>query len=244
MIEIRYKFTGELTPEDIDNYGRVFETVFGGYDRARFEKKFLRDIYGDSLFLFAFEGEECVGTQVFWRNDVGGCRAYQSCDSAILPGQQGKGIFSSLVRKGVEVLGDVLIYGWPNCNSIHAFRKMGWIEKGTRKSRLYFRGRIGGVDAVDKDYAEWLFSAPTEHCFSKQGDFVLILKELKYHCFRILGKIPAADFDPAGKRRVKLPILFYHSEKGKIGTGNRLIVFKDLPAAKNICDYKLDVDLF
>ena len=245
MIDVIYKFSGELTPSDIDNYAAVFGSVFGNFDRARFEKKFLNDIYGESLFLFALEDGRCVGIQVFWRNDVNGETAYQSCDSAILASHQGKGIFSSLVKKGVEVLTeDVLIYGYPNSNSIHAFRKMGWTEKGIKKSRFFTRRRLGEVDTVDKDYAKWLFTEPHGHRFVKCGKWILIVSGRKYHVYRILGKIEESGFDADADRRVRFPVLFYHSEKGKYGVGNTLIVYRDLPSAGYIADYKLDVDLF
>ena len=245
MIEVKYKFSGELTPEDVDNYGKIFDSVFGDFDRNRFDKKFIRNIYGESLFLFACDGDECVGTQVFMRNDVAGEKAYQSCDSAILKTHQGKGIFSSLVRKGVEVItDDVLIYGFPNSNSIHAFRKMGWTEKGIKRSKLFTPGRDGEIEIIDKEYAEWLFEEPSDHRYIKRGKWIYILCKRKMNCYRILGKTDAASFTPEKEKRVHLPVLFYHSENGTHGVGNLLIVYKDLPTAALIPDYKLDVDLF
>lgn len=59
--------------------------------------------------------------------------AAQSCDSAVLPHHQGKGIFSRILRTAEEQLAAeslAFLYGFPNKNSYPGFKKLGWTHVG------------------------------------------------------------------------------------------------------------------
>ncbi len=242
---IKHVFARELSKEDYANYKTVFESVYGYYHEAFYIKKYKDNIYGDSLFLFAYDEDECVGIQVFWRNDLDGHLAYQSGDSAILKDHQGQGIFSLLVKEGVSILGNKpIIYGFPNNNSIHAFRKMGWHEIYHRKSKLFFKKDLSSIESIPDDYARWLLRKPSNHFIYSINGTGLIIICIGHHCYRILGKCNMTIFhELENVPSVKLPILFYHSNEGKYGIGNTLIVYKEYEKSNTIPEFKLDVNL-
>lgn len=56
-------------------------------------------------------------------------RSWQSCDTAVLPEERGKGYFSSCVSKlKTKITAGEYFWGFPNANSIKGFLTAGWIK--------------------------------------------------------------------------------------------------------------------
>ena len=240
------RFTNELRPADIENYFSVYTNVYGTNDflKQNFRKKYIENIYGPSLILFGFMNNKCVAIQAFLRNDLDGKLAYQSGDSATMDICRGKGVFTTLVKKGLELLPtDAIIYGFPNENSLPIFQKMGWTIGQNRKSGFLFgRNGLDSVEVMDVDYLKWLAKGTENLWYCQRGNHLLILKQKKRNVYQTLGKISKceiASIKDMAKKAV-LPILFVHKDTGKFGKGVTPIALE----AKNldlIKLYKLDV---
>lgn len=245
-IAIQWRFTNELTETDIQQFIIVYTNVYGEDVNLekKFEKKYLANIYGASLILFGFINDECVAIQSFLRNDLDGKKAYQSGDSATMKIARGKGIFSLLVKKGVELLSqDSVIYGFPNENSLPIFRKMGWTIGIRKKTGLFLKKQNGkALEEIDSDYAEWLSQGSKNLFYYPADEGVYLLKRKKFNVYQILGrlKISTLSADKMGLMRARIPILFCHKDNGKLGKGIVPIAWreKDLQLVRL---YKLDV---
>ena len=140
-MDIIYKFTSEINERDKNNWYSVLKgdsSLSKEWFYNLFSCKFEKNIYGDSLHLFAYDNEKCVGIQTFQRNDVDDIISFQSCDSVVDQGYKRRGIFSKMVSIGTDILPrEALIYGFPNNNSLPAFLKLGW-EVRYREKYVFF----------------------------------------------------------------------------------------------------------
>lgn len=134
----------EFRELDISDLGQLKKAVAlreGVFGHGNNEAELLHrvvDSHPNSKFLAAFDGNRMAGMNGFIAHPV--CRngetsiAYQSCDSATNPDYRGKGVFSSLINLGKELLkdqGGAFLFGYPNKNSGPIFtRKLGFYEEG------------------------------------------------------------------------------------------------------------------
>lgn len=129
-----------LDKSSIDAQVRVYHAAFNKQTpieatKAQWIKKHYENPIDNSLIFGAFEGEELVGLNAFLPSCymLNGKKVFllQSCESGVLPSQQGKGIWGKVVRYAVEYIERntkyVGIIGFPNYrNSYPGFMKMGW----------------------------------------------------------------------------------------------------------------------
>lgn len=244
------KYTGEMSKKEKEIYYSIFEEVFGTEVNIRsgFEKKYTRNIYGQSLVVFCYLNEKCVAIQSFLRNDLNGKLAYESGDSATLKEYRGKGIFTQLVKKGLEVLPkDAIVYGFPNNNSLPAFEKMGWHIGERKKTGLYLRSMRKQVEFIDQEYFKWIIANNSKLFYCKEGNKYLIVSRKCLNAYQIIGyidEIPKKDIlkNEVRLKRAKLPILFMHCLKGTYGVGMIPICTKEKDIDE-ILLHKLDVYL-
>ena len=185
MDEIRFecRWSRDLTPSFVDDFCYVLnETWKGHISPQKIKSRYVDNYFGESLLIVAYVDGVAAGTQAFWRNDINGRESYQSGDSAVLAMYQGRGIFKTMLKKGMAMLSqDALLYGWPNMNSKPAFLSTGWdvLRKG---KRLFFSSfgiiKHDNLSLIDYDYAKWYLKSRKNHIFSikhKKNCYLVIL---------------------------------------------------------------------
>lgn len=236
-IQIVTKYTGELTKKNRQDYFYIFQNVFGQDKKIerKFEKKYDENIYGESLIVFCYIEDKCIAIQSFLRNDLDGHIAFESGDSATLSEYRGKGIFSSLVKKGIEALPEeAIIYGFPNENSLPAFRKMGWHIGEVKKTRLMCAGAKNSIENIENEYLIWMISGEkaSSYYYTRRWGKYLILKKKKMNFYQIIGAtdMELSSLEVSAEISIKkatIPLMFIHSETGWLGKGMRPITYRD-----------------
>ena len=118
-IKIEVIWTNSISKDEIICYVNTQKNVFKNvYSVEKFQKKYLDNIYGDSLIILSYLDNKCVGAMAFWRNDIAGMKAYQPCEMAVLDDVRGYGIFSKMNNEGLKYIeDDTLLYNFPNDKS-------------------------------------------------------------------------------------------------------------------------------
>ncbi|MCM1106451.1 MAG: GNAT family N-acetyltransferase [Blautia sp.] len=241
-MDYKVKYTGELTEKDIQDYYTVAGAVFGGKKLERnFKKKYMDNIYGESIIIFCYCDGRCVAVQCFWRNDLPEGKAFQSGDSATLKEYRGRGIFSAMVKLGVDTIGDeYIVYGYPNENSIPAFARLGWAFGKRMKSGLLFPGYYDKVEKIEPNYLEWLID-DNIYFYKKIKKGYLILDRKKFMVYQTLGYAEELSKEETkGLSKARFPICFIHRENGYLGVGQVAISTKKENLYKTQL-HKLDV---
>lgn len=163
-LPLRYvlKTTSELTPAEIDDILSVLNRTFDPWgDEAYFQWKYVQNPHGDSLHIVGYDGDQPVGNESFWRNDLGDRTAFQICDSAVLPSHRGQGVFRQSVMQGVERLTGEYLYGFPNIESLPGFLSSGWSLKQKIRVSFHLSGRLlsrfEAQDPIPDQYVRWRF---------------------------------------------------------------------------------------
>lgn len=129
------------TEADLPAVLRLVERSMGEQSDPRnaelFRWKHHHNAFGVSPSWVACDGDRIVGVRVFmrwqWREGATVHRAVRAVDTATDPAYQGRGIFTTLTRAGVEELaadGVAFVFNTPNDNSRPGYLKMGWQEVG------------------------------------------------------------------------------------------------------------------
>ena len=233
MNEIRYecRWSSDLTPVFVDDFCRILnETWKGQRSPQDIQRRYVDNYYGESLLIVAYVDGAAAGTQAFWRNDISGRKSYQSGDSAVLTTYQGRGIFKTMLKKGMALLSeDALFYGWPNNNSKPAFLSIVW--KVLRKGMpvLFFSSfdllRPDSLSFIDYDYAKWYLKSCGSHIFSiKQKKKCYLVLLTKHRCIVQLLGICDENTASLFERIKNHPLMLYYksshiidnSQKGQI----------------------------
>ena len=233
MDNIRYesRWSCDLTPNFINDFCSVINETWKGQRSPQDIKfRYVENYYGESLLVVAYAYDIAVGTVAFWRNDINERKSYQTGDSAVLTMYQGKGIFKTMLKKGVALLSeDALLYAWPNNNSKPAFLRTGW--KVLRKGMpvLFFSSfdflRPDNLSCIDYDYAKWYLKSCGSHIFSikqKKINYIVMLTRHRWlvQLLGICDNKTALLFESINKR----PLMLYYkpshiienSQKGQI----------------------------
>lgn len=156
------KQTSELSPSETTDILAVLNNTYDPWgDEEFFRWKYLQNPYGESLHIIGYDGDQPVANESFWRNDLDGQRAFQSCDTAVIPSHQGRGIFRQTVEKGVERLNGEYLYGFPNETSLPGFLGFGWdlkqqLRVGFHLSSALLR-QFEDHDPIPDQYVTWRF---------------------------------------------------------------------------------------
>jgi len=163
-LALRYvlKSTSELTPAEIEDILSVLNLTFEPWgDIEYFRWKYMQNPYGDSLHIIGYDGDQPVGNESFWRNNLGEQTAYQICDAAVLPSHRGLGVFRKSVMQGVERLTGQYLYGFPNIESLPGFLSSGWSLKQKIRVSFHLAGRMlshfEDQDPIPDQYVQWRF---------------------------------------------------------------------------------------
>ena len=200
----------------IEDFISVEDAVFGnGYSKELFKKKFLDNIYGESVVVVVYIDGKPEGARALWRNDISGKKSYQPGDTCVTEACRGKGIFSEMTKKSIAMLdeGD-LIYNFPNQNSYPGYMKMGWtlvneygfvLFSGNKK---YLKTH---PQPMDKAYADWWLDGVTGLSYFKKGDKYYLVRKLRKMCYNIVAMVEKETALKFPKK--KAGFCFYRSEK-------------------------------
>ncbi len=243
-VNIYHKYTNELSEEEINCFVSVYDSVFGNENdsKEKFKIKYLNNIYGPSIHVFAFLDNKCVGIQAFLRNDIDGKLAYQSGDSAVLSECRGKKVFSKMVLFGLDVIPeDAIVYGFPNNNSLPAFEKMNWKVTQRKKYKLLSGKDADSIPEISKEYFEWIISGNKNiNLIKKYNKYLLIRKRNKY-VYMVYGCVSADVYSRYKNLSCKniLRVLMIYSNDGKYGNG-MVPIFAPESKTVDLPDYKID----
>ena len=130
MSEIIYdcRWSDDVDEKFIEDFIATENAVFNNnYTKEQFQKKYIDNIFGKSIVEVVYLDGAPVAARGLWRNDVNGKKAYQPGDTCVTDACRGKGIFTVMTKKSIEMTDeDDLIYNFPNQNSYPGYMKMGW----------------------------------------------------------------------------------------------------------------------
>ncbi len=191
--EITYvlKWSNQIDDKFLEDFLYVENAVFGGFSKQLFENKYLNNIYGPSLITVAYMKGKPVGADSMIRNDINGV-AYQSADTCVLEDCRGKGVFSQMKKREIEIIGrKTPIFGFPNENSYPGFVKMGWdIQCWLYQAPFLFPSKYDKENPtiIDVDYAKWLCKSSHNYYHIRiWKKYYLILQGRKH--FQMIGRI-------------------------------------------------------
>lgn len=216
QIQIKSCWTDTLSGHIKEDFISLANMVFGAFVTEDYYKaKFENNIFGSSLLTVIYVDGYPAGTDVMWRNDLDGERAYQTVDTCVLEPFRGMGLFKKLTYSELDYLGrETLVYGFPNVNSYPGYVKMGWKVQRLFKTLC----RLQGGDVIDADYATWWIKA--------QEGISFIRKKETYYLIRKHGESPMATM--IGKVDAQTAQLFPEAR------GSRLLIrFNNKPSIYN-----------
>lgn len=182
VIEIKSCWTCDMGPKMKADFMFVVNSVFGQYcSEEYFGLKYSENPYGESVIVVAYENGAPVGADALWRNDVMGCKSYQSADTAVIESSRGKGIFTKMVKEKLSKINDdSLIYGFPNRNSFHGFEKMGWTVGRLYKSLFFCKSFLKESDEIiDNVYANWWLKPQKGLSYIRKGKYYFLIRKKK-----------------------------------------------------------------
>lgn len=224
-IILKATWIDSISEKETRDFVYIQDIVFrNNYSIKKFQKKYNDNIYGNSLLIFAYYDDKCVGVMAFWRNDIEGMKAYQPCEMAVLEECRGHGIFMKMNDKGLNYIGeDTLLYNFPNDNSLPGYLKIGWTLHSRKRYKIYNPlTDLNEIMKIDKQYLDWLLNDTNSKnlellryiCLAKK--YYLLKKRLK-NMYIIIGEIQKESILYITK--AKLPLLLHYSSKGYIGRG-------------------------
>lgn len=188
------RWSSKLDEKFVKDFRFVCSTVFN-YDFTIevFNRKFLKNIYGDSLLVVVYiDGKPCAA-RALWRNDIDGNEAYQPGDTCVLDLCRGKGIFSEMTRRAIAKLPkDAIIYNFPNQNSFHGYIKMGWslLHDYHQKLLISYKSYFDEhPKMMDNKYANWWVKGRDFMYTKCDGHYFLICKEKRPFCYRVIAEV-------------------------------------------------------
>lgn len=188
------RWSSKLDEKFIGDFRAMCSTVFK-YDFTfeEFKRKYLDNIYGDSLLVVVYMDSKPCAARALWRNDIDGKEAYQPGDTCVLDVCRGKGIFSQMTRKAISMVPEnAIIYNFPNQNSYPGYMKMGWTLLQDYHQKLltsYKRFAEEHPQMMDKGYADWWVRGRHLMYTKCGGHYFLIGKESRPFCYRVIAEV-------------------------------------------------------
>lgn len=211
------RWTTDVDSKFIEDFIDTEKKVFhNNFSIEYFNKKYLNNPYGSSVVEVVYIEGKPEAARALWRNDIGGIESYQPGDTCVTETCRGKGIFTQMTKKSIEMLpNEAVIYNFPNQNSYPGYMKMGWKLIG----EYYLLPLLctnhfikEHPDVMDLKYAAWWLE-PEDSFFSvKRGENYFIVRKLsKKFCYQVAARV---EKEVAVKYPKKpIGICFYHSKK-------------------------------
>lgn len=214
---VRYdcRWSNQVDEMFIDDFCKVENAVFFGYTRDKFEKKFRKNIYGESVVVVVYMNDAPVAARALWRNDIRDVVSYQPCDTCVLEVCRGKGIFTTMTRKSMEMLPEnSFVYNFPNPNSYPGYIKMGWNLNSEYVERLFsVRHYIREHEMpMDEKYAEWWLDQDAKYCYIKRKQQYFLLAYMgRGFCYKVIAEV--SEKIARKYTRLVCGFVFYRSKK-------------------------------
>ena len=190
QILIKSCWTDDLSGTLKTDYNHLANAIFGDFVTEDYYKaKYENNIYGPSLLTVVYVDGVAAGTDVMWRNDLNGVKAYQTVDTCVLEQYRGMGLFKRMTNHELELLGsETLVYGFPNANSYPGYVKMGWKVQYLYKTLCL----VSDEEPIPLDYAAWwIKTQPSITCAHRNGTYYLIRKNHKTPVATLIGRVDA-----------------------------------------------------
>ena len=205
------------------------DTWHSGGDKSRksFERRYLNNIYGNSLLTIVYADGKPAATDAMWRNDIGGRKAYQTIDTCTLEQYRGKGLFRQITEKELSLLEkEVLVYGFPNDKSFPGYVKFGWqvLEKGKTHFCLTLRRCCKAFQGeIDFEYAKWYLAEKQDRVSYVKilNNYFLVIPTGRSLVAQIIGvasRETAMLFEPFN---IRYPLLIYSDCPTKLNGENK-----------------------
>lgn len=218
MSEIVYdcRWSDSVDEKFIEDFIETQKAVFqNDYSKELFKKKYVDNIYGKSVVEVVYLDGQPVAARGLWRNDVYGKPAFQPGDTCVTEICRGKGIFTEMTKRSIELLSkDDIIYNFPNQNSFPGYMKMGWKlinDYGfvvLTSARKYLKEH---PIKMDKQYADWWLEENEDFLQVKKGGEYFLVKLLRPFCYDVRACVDKEIAERYPKK--KFGICFYRSTK-------------------------------
>lgn len=209
--------SSQVDDKFVDDFIKVEREVFGNdYDRAYFNHKFINNPYGESVLAVVYIAGLPSAARALWRNDIDGKESYQPGDTCVLASCRGKGVFSEMTGRTVDMLHkNALIYNFPNPNSYPGYIKMGWTLQ--RECHLVLLGsnkkyRAENPANIDDAYARWWIPTDRVRRIRRGSTYYLVVKYARPFCYKVLGAV-GRETAKRYKPLLRPGLLFYCSTR-------------------------------
>ena len=188
------RWSDQLDDKFINDFLHVCSSVFKQkFTRQQFDRKFIKNIYGRSVLVVVYVDNVPSAARALWRNDIQGKEAYQPGDTCVLENCRGKGVFSKMTQKSIELLPpSAIIYNFPNPNSYPGYIKMGWNlvhDYGMHLLDSYKAFVKEHPIKMDREYADWWVKGRNLSYIKRFGHFFLVQKDHRPFCYRVLAEV-------------------------------------------------------
>lgn len=215
-------YTREINYEIIHDFIGVCNKVFGSnMNYKSFERKYIDNLYGDSIIVIVYKDSEPIAARGFWRNDIKDQKSYQPADTCVLKEYRSKGIFKNMTKLALSKTdkSDV-IYNFPNINSYLPYKKLGWKDIAQYYPAPYFffnKYKKECPYIIDNGYIKWWIAPLVKKGFKykKIKNSYLLVKEIKKKrivLYKVIGEINKEMiiyFEEAKKKRLAI----YYSKR-------------------------------
>ena len=247
-IQIEARWSNALYVEYISDFINLHNLVFANdFSFARFNRKYIDNIYGKSLLIYAYDDNNCVGIRAFFRNDLNDMIAYQPCDTAIHPNYRGQGLFSRMNILALSLIDKIaIIYNFPNDNSLSGYIKQGWrIHSHERYKFVGCFFTLHDMSQVEEKYLRWLIvnGDSKQHLkVARIGANYYLVKKAKPNVpfiYLVLGGITRELIDQLSISTIVVPFFLVLSSDGYLGRG-LVTVVRNVEQSCQVPVYKMD----
>ena len=206
-------WSDELNLQQINGYVSLYKSVFKtDFSVNAFNNKFVNNIYGSSVHVLVYDGNDLIAIRSLWRNDLDDSIAFQPCDTAVADSHRGEGIFKIMTDIALEYVGDAMIYNFPNDNSRKLYLRNGWVIKRTLYKNIY---TVRGFKKYCKDeiipdkYVKWYFVDIPGIYVKKVGEMFFLLSARGHKMYIIIGMISKEVYESNIFPKAGFSILFF-----------------------------------
>lgn len=244
-------FSNEIEENNINDFLIVMDNTFGKntINKDEFNRKYINNIYGESILVIVYANKSPVAARGFWRNDINAKKAFQPCDTCVIKEYRGKGIFNQMTKCALEYVSNDIVYNYPNKNSYPLYIKMGWeitVEYRPILLTSIEKYKKEHPEIIDNEYLKWwLLPKNYKYYYLEYRSQVFLVKKGKLNRYFILGTIENKMKEYFKEARPLLPILLYWSENKTFYNRNkepmRMVIKNDKDFKNNkIPIYKVD----
>ena len=217
------RWTTEVDEKFLKDWQFVENSVFTDFTDEFIKRKYFDNIYGPSIMAIAYLDGKPVGADALWRNDVNGKMAFLSADTCVLVEARGHGIMKGITQHEIAMApSGSYIYGCPNGQSYHGYRKLGWNETKLYSSIFYSPKKYAKEypEKMSYEYAKWWITGSNKYHIKRRGHYYVVVKfpSFPFWHTHLLAEVDkkTAELYPRFKG---ISLFFYRSDKPIINYG-------------------------